>query len=125
MPVLNTLKTLFLALLVTTNALAQSVQKLDKGTPAPFSGWLITEKVAETSARNVDLLEAKEKQILKLEHLRVLDAGDMEHYKQRSKDLQKQLHKQETKQYWTNAGAFALGVLLTGLAAKAAIESTK
>jgi hypothetical protein len=125
MLVSNTLKTLILMLLVLSNALAQSVQKLDKGTPAPFSGWIITDKIAQDSARNVDLLEAKEKQILKLEHLRVLDAGDMEHYKQRSKHIEEQLHKQETKQYWANAGAFALGVILTGLAAKAAIESAR
>jgi hypothetical protein len=101
------------------------VQKLDKGVAAPFSGWLITDKIAQDTARNIDLLEAKEKQVLKLEHLRVLDAGDMEHYKKRSNALEDRLHKEENKRTIHTAGAFVLGVLLTGIAAKAAIESTR
>jgi hypothetical protein len=110
---------------VSLTANAQTIQRIEKGASSPISGWVITDQIAQDAARNKDLLEAKEQKILKLEHLRVLDTGDIEHYKQRSKALEDRLHKEETKRFIHTAGAFALGVLLTGIAAKAAIESTR
>ena len=125
---MNTLKRLLpliLTLALTSNALAQNVQRIDQGTPAPRSGWLTSDSFVQDAARNKDLVEAKDKQILKLEHLRVLDMGDMEHYKTRAKQLEKRLDKEETKRGLYTAGAFVLGVIITGFAAKAAIESTR
>lgn len=79
----------------------------------------------QNAARTKDLAELQEQKILKLEHLRVLDLGDIEHYKVRSNQLQKQLSKEETKRSVYSFGAFMLGVIITGVAAKAAIESTR
>jgi hypothetical protein len=125
---LNTLKRLLpllLALLLTNNAFAQNVRRINVGEPAQFNGWLVTDKVMQEATKQKDELELKDKKILQLEHLRVLDIGDIEHYKVRSNQLAKQLDKENTKRYVIGTGAFILGVLLTGIAAKAAIESTK
>lgn len=116
---------LILTLALTSNALAQNIQRIEQGTSAPRSGWLTSDSFVQDAARNKDLIEAKDKQILKLEHLRVLDMGDMDHYKARSKQLEKRLDKEETKRGLYSAGAFVLGVIITGFAAKAAIESTR
>ena len=116
---------LILALVVASNAMAQNLQRINKGDVAPSSGWLASDKIIQDAARNEDLLLLKDKEILKLEHLRVLDLGDMEHYKTRAKQLESQLHKEEAKRGLYSAGAFILGVVITGFAAKAAIESTR
>lgn len=116
---------LILTLSLASNAFAQAPQRIQQGAPAQFSGWAVTEAFMQNAARTKDLAELQEQKILKLEHLRVLDLGDIEHYKMRSNQLQNQLSKEETKRSVYSFGAFMLGVIITGVAAKAAIESTR
>ena len=54
-----------------------------------------------------------------------LSEREVEYYKSKSTSTRKELEKSDNKRFWTNLGHFALGVVLTGIAAKAAIESTK
>jgi hypothetical protein len=120
---------LLLALLLwawaSTNAYAQNAQKLSQGATAPYSGWLFTESAAQDLAKDKLLLKNKEEQILKFELIRSLTDTELEFYKKKNKDLANELSKQDSRRFWATSGAFVLGVVLTGLAAKAAIESSR
>ena len=97
---------------------AQDVIRLDQGQSAPFSGNLIkTERLEEfyKSHKKLPLVEENfelEKQRNSL-------------YKERFQDTERELTKAKFKGYIGTIGGFVLGVIITGVAAKAAIESTR
>lgn len=103
----------------------KNVQKVTIGNPAPCEGWHVSEpqmqkfhKAMEQKPVNVDINKLNE-QLLKLSE------KEVEYYKQKSQFQSKELEKAETRRFWSNLGMFTLGVVLTGIAAKTAIESTK
>ena len=108
---------LSLMILIRTSS-AQEVIRLDQGQVAPFSGNLIkTEKLEEfyKSHKKIPLLEENyelEKQRTSL-------------YRDRIRDTEKELSKAKFKGYLGAVGGFVLGVVITGVAAKAAIEATR
>lgn len=121
------MKTFLALLLITSSALAcpSNVQKVKTGTPANCDGWLVSDPTMQNMARNVEELEKSQKLVLAQEHLQKLSNDEIEHYKKRSANAEKALSQSEAQKFWLAAGAFALGVVLTGVAAKAAIESTR
>lgn len=110
---------------LTAQACPQNVQKLKTGTSSPCDGWLVSEPKMQELAKNADELELSRKLILAQEHLRKLDLGEIEHYKTQSKAAHKALSQSEAQKVLIGVGAFVLGVVVTGFAAKAAIEATR
>lgn len=113
------LKKMWIILILTTSfSNAQTSTLLTKGTPAPFSGTLIrNERVNE-------LVKAEKRNIL-LEELSIKQDQRVEIYRTEASRLETQLARAQFKSFWTNVGFFALGVVVTGVAAKAAIESVR
>ena len=109
---------LILLLMLSTTINAQTAIRLDKGQVAPFSGNLIkTEKLEQfyKSHKKLPLVEAN----LSLERHRI------ELYRVRLRKTESELTRTKTKGYLATLAGFALGVVLTGVAAKAALESTR
>lgn len=103
----------------------KNVLKVSVGNPAPCEGWHVSpnqmqkfHKAMEQKPVQVDINKVNE-QLLKLSEV------EIEYYKQKNKSQVKELDKAETRRFWSNVGMFTLGVVLTGVAAKAAIESSK
>lgn len=103
----------------------QNVTKVKSGTIAPCDGWHVSEPTMQDIMKDKDQLELQKKLQLQMEHLRKLDLQELEYYQMQSKNNQKALEKSEQQKFWSNIGMFALGVVVTGFAAKVAIESTK
>lgn len=106
-------------------ACEKNVQIIKTGTPAPCDGWIVTPDTMQKFAQTADELELSRKLVLAQDHLRKLDLEEIEHYKTQSKEGQKALSQSKSQQVWIGAGAFLLGVVVTGVAAKAAIEATR
>ncbi len=121
------MKHLLFLLLFTSTALAcpQNVQQIKTGTSAICDGWLVSNPQMQKFAKNADELEISRKLILAQEHLQKLSGEEIEYFKKRSIAIEKALSQSEREKFWLTAGAFALGVLATGFAAKAAIEATR
>lgn len=102
-----------------------NVKKIKTGTSSPCDGWIVSEPKMQELAKTTDELELSKKLILAQEHLRTLDVAEIEFYKKRNKATEKALSQSEMQKTLVGIGAFALGVIVTGFAAKAAIEATK
>jgi hypothetical protein len=103
----------------------QNVQKVKSGTTTNCDGWLVSEPKMQEFSKQHDELELRRKLQLQQEHLRKLDLEEIEYYKLKNKHTQSALEKSESQKFWSNIGMFSLGVVLTGVAAKAAIEATR
>lgn len=125
-----------LALLISTSAIAaaweakasdcpKNVQKLSEGSSTPCTGWLVSEPKMQEITREKDELELTKKLVQSQEQLIKLSDAEIEFYKRRTVSQQEELNKAENKRFWVGVGAFALGVVLTGIAAKTAIETTR
>jgi hypothetical protein len=66
-----------------------------------------------------------ELQNLKLKDLSAVQDERVELYRRQAQSLNSELAKSESRSFWKSIGYFGLGVLVTGLAAKVAIESTR
>lgn len=102
-----------------------NVQKIKVGEASPCTAWLVSEPTMQKLAKTDEELEKTKKLVQAQEHLQKLSEAEIDFYKQRSSAQQKQLEKAETKNLLITTGAFVLGVVLTGVAAKAAIEATR
>lgn len=103
----------------------EMVEKVQKGNPAPCQGWHVSPEMMQEFARKDDKLKYEWQLHQLSKQLLSLSAAEVEFYKERSKSQSKELEQSESRRFWSTAGAFALGVILTGIAAKAAIEATK
>ncbi len=103
----------------------KNVSRITKDSPSPCTAWVVSDEQMQEFAKSADKLELnkKEKEI-DLQMLR-LSEREVEYYRQKSDITRKELLKADNKRFWTNLAHFSLGVVLTGIAAKAAIESTK
>ena len=104
--------------LISLSCLAQDAISIKQGEIAPFSGNLIkTERLEEfyKSHKKLPLLEAQ----IELERQR------LELYKDRVRSTEKELTRAKTKAYLGTIGGFALGVIITSIAARAALESVR
>lgn len=124
---MNVLKLALIVFLSSNIVLAcpNNVQKIKAGEASPCNAWIVSEPTMQKMAKTDEELEKTKKLVQAQEHLQKLSNAEIEFYKQRSRAQQKELEKAEIKSFWKTTGAFALGVVLTGLAAKAAIEATR
>lgn len=99
-----------------------NVVRINTGTSSPCDGWLVSEPQMQDFAKTDDKLKLEQEMSQLNKQLLSLSAAEIEFYKERAKSQSKELEKAETRQWLSTAGAFALGVVLTGIAAKAAIE---
>ena len=109
---------LMILLMISIKSSYAQATKLDKGNPAPFKGVLITEdKLVE--------YDKAERLNIALKDLNNLHDLRHDQYKKDLREAKSELNKAVFKGYVGTIGGFVLGVLITGVAAKAAIEATK
>lgn len=116
---------LLLLLTQLAKACPMNVQKISEGDKAPCSGWVVSNNQMQEFTRTDEQLELHKKLVETHKQLQKLSEAEIAFYKRRSEAQEKALSQSENKRFWLTAGAFALGVVLTGVAAKAAIESTR
>lgn len=115
-------------LLVITNlshACSQNVKWTQTGTILECDAWVVKDAQMQKFDKAMKSQEVNEKLNEVNNQLLKLSEAEMEFYKRQSKAAQKELGRAETRSFWTGVGGFALGVVLTGIAAKAAIEAAK
>lgn len=111
--------------LLSINAATAEMVVLKKGEAAPYDGILSdVAQMKEFRQINEDKKNL-ELQNLKLKDLAVVNEERIGLYRQQADLLNKELSKSEVRSFWKSVGYFTLGVLVTGLAAKVAIESTR
>jgi hypothetical protein len=104
---------------------AQTLVKLEKDTPAPFTGVLV-DQTQMKEFRAIDTrLKLMETQNSSLKELNLRLEDRITYYRKESSSRDAELTRVKFKSFWTNVGYFTLGVLITSFAAKAAIESTR
>lgn len=118
------MKYILIALLIVRLAHAEMIT-LDKGQIAPFGGVLVdAEQMKEFRQINEDKKNL-ELQNIKLKDLGVIQEQRIDLYKLEVQRVREDLSRSEKKAFWQSAGTFVLGVLVTGFAAKVAIEATR
>lgn len=116
---------ILLILCLLSSSLNAEMVKLDKGQSAPFDGILSdAAQMKEFRQLNEDKKNL-EAQNIKLKDLALINEERVGLYRVQSELLNKELSKAETRSFWKSIGYFALGVVVTGMAAKVAIESTR
>lgn len=98
---------------------------LKKGDTAPYNGILVDAPQMK-EFRQIN----EEKKLLELENLKLKDLSLINDqkvglYRNQTEALSKELVRSERKAFWQSVGTFALGVIVTGFAAKVAIEATR
>lgn len=116
---------LILTLTIWTTSYSANIVKINKGDPAPFSGVLVTNAKLDEFAGTKKKSELQDGKIRSLEALSLNLKDQIAYQKDRARTYQREVLKADTKRFFSNSGYFILGVLLTGVAAKAAIESTR
>jgi len=112
-------------LLSSINISFAEMTALNKGDTAPYQGVLIdSEQMKEFRKINEDK-KSLELENLKLKDLSLINDQRIELYKTEVKQVREDLSRSEKKAFWQSAGTFVLGVLVTGFAAKVAIEATR
>lgn len=108
---------MILLMISTKNSFAQAVA-LNKGDIASFKGVLITEEQLKS-------YDKSERLVPELKQLN--DLHDLRHelYKKELSEARSEINKARFKGYVGTVGGFLLGVIITGVAARAAIEATK
>lgn len=101
------------------------VKPIKSGTTVHCDAWIVKDSQMKEFAKTDDKLIKTETLLEQHKQYLKLSNEEIEHYKVQSQSRGKELDKAETKRFWSNLGHFALGVVLTGVAAKAAIEVTK
>jgi hypothetical protein len=109
-----------LIFVISFNCFTQTAVVLTKGDTAPFDGVLSDDKqmrvYRQANEENI-LLEEK---VLKLQDLNATIQERSDIYKSEGNYYRSELRKSEVTSFWGKVGFFALGVLATGLAVKAA-----
>lgn len=121
------MKAFFLAILFSLNVFAcpNNVKSIKTGTVVNCDGWLVSKPQMQSFAKSADELELQKKLVLGQEHLQKLTEAEVEFYKRKNISTEKALSQSERQKTLIGAGAFILGVVMTGFAAKAAIEATR
>jgi hypothetical protein len=119
------MKLLIVLLLTFSFACRSEITALKKGDVAPFEGALVSvDQMREFREHKTKLdLEIKQNEALKTLNLRLEEKIDF--HRAETRQVERELTKTRFKGNVYNIGYFVLGVVLTGFAAKAAIESTK
>jgi lysyl-tRNA synthetase class II len=105
------MKLLLVLIFLVNTAFAQDAALLDKGDSAPFKGVLLT------TERATEAMKA-EKANLVLKDLQVAQEELTEYHRDSARKARNELTKTQVRGYMNVIGAFVLGVLVTGFAAK-------
>lgn len=116
---------LTIILTLNTSFACDNVQEIKQGVPAKCDGWLIKESQMQKFTKTYDEHKLLTEKSALLEQRKVLTDIELDIYKSNNKQLQKEVSRMEDKAFYSNIGYFVLGVLMTGFAAKVAIESSK
>jgi hypothetical protein len=114
-----------LLFLISFNVFAQQQVILDKGQTAPFDGILSDSDQMKKYRTINEEKKLLDKEVIKLRDLNLTKDERMKLYKEEAADWKQQYRKEQVKGFWSKVGYFTLGVLVTGVAAKAAIEATR
>ena len=115
---------LLLCVLLALNVQAEMVV-MKKGQEALFDGILADQKQMEQFRQTNEEKKILELQNMKLKDLAAINDQRIDLYKQEVKEVRADLSSSQRKTILYSVGYFVLGVLVTGFAAKAAIESTR
>lgn len=116
---------LLMITLIISHANSQDIVKLNQGEVAPFTGALVSpDRLNEFRITDEEHKIAK-KQIIQFKDLQIVNDQRIDYYKSTTEEYKEELSEERTKSTIKSAGYFLLGALLTGLATKVAIESTK
>lgn len=118
------MKSILLLILVPSITLAD-MQVLKKGDSASFDGVLIDAEQMKQFRQINEEKKLLEKENLKLKDLGIINDQRIDLYKEHVKQVTEDLSSSERRAFWQSVGTFALGVVVTGFAAKVAIESTR
>lgn len=119
------LLTLIICVFFSTTVLCQNAVRLNKGESSPFTGTLLTDEILQEIDKDSRKVEILEKQVITLKDLNLIKDSKVSYYKDEVGFYHKEIKRERRKSFWSNVGYFTLGCLLTGLAAKVAIESTR
>jgi hypothetical protein len=106
-----------IALLIVRLAHAEMIV-LKKGDIAPFEG-ILSDAAQMKEFRQIN----EDKKNLELQNLKLKDLSAIQD--ERVELYKSELKSSESRSFWKSVGYFTLGVLITGLAVKVAIESTR
>lgn len=99
--------------------------KVKTNDPAKCDGWFVKEEKMQEIAKDKQQADLVRKENILLKDLSYTNERIIEFEKNRSNSLQKELSWEQTKSNWKSMGFFVLGVVLTGVASYAAIQSTR
>lgn len=119
------LKSILILLIASNLAFSASVVPIKKGDIAQFSGALVTAEKLDQFRKTDELAKLRVKQIQNLRDLSIVKDQRIEFYQRQVTVTRRELFKSDSKRFMTNVGYFVLGTLLTGFAAKAAIQATR
>ena len=111
--------------LSTSMCLAQHAVVIKKDEPAPFDGVLSDSKQMKEYRKVAEEKDMLSSENIKLKDLALVQEQRAELFREEVKVVKEDLRSLERNSFWVNVGYFTLGVLVTGFAAKAAIESTR
>jgi len=106
-----------IALLIVRLAHAE-MTTLKKGDVAPYDG-ILSDAAQMKEFRQIN----EDKKNLELQNLKLKDLSAIQD--ERVELYKSELKSSEARSFWKSVGYFTLGVLITGFAAKVAIESTR
>lgn len=121
----NILVFITLLLIISECAVGQTLLKLNKDEPAPFTGVLVDQEQMKEFRAIDTRLKLMERQNDSLKELNLRLEDRIVYYRKEAGAREAELTRVKFKSFWTNVGYFALGVIITSVAAKAAIESTR
>ena len=112
-------------MLMSFNLIAGEMVVLKKGQPAPFDGIISDAKqmkeFRQLKENNKNLKKVK----LKLEDLAYVRDRKIKFFEQESDQYRTSLRRTQFRSFWSNIGYFTLGVIVSGLASKAAMETIR
>lgn len=114
-----------ISLSLTFSCFGQKSEVLIKGMKAPFDGVLSDQDQMREYRKVNEQKELLGKENLKLKDLAAVQDQRIALYQEEIKVVKEDYRSLERRTFWTNVGYFALGVIVTGFAAKVAIESTR
>lgn len=106
-------------------AFGQQQVILNKGDLAPYDG-ILSDKEQMKQYREINENNKRlEKQNIKLKDLVIVNEKKADFFKEEMEQYKTEASIERTRSFWSKVGYFALGAVLTGVAAKVAIESTR
>lgn len=119
------MKTLIAVLMLFSFSCRADIVLLKKGESAPFEGALVDQAQMKEFRENKVQLDLEVKQNTALKELNLRLDEKIDYHKAETRALEKTLSEVKFKSHMTNIGYFVLGVALTSLATKFAMETVK